>query len=193
MKKLILGFLLIACAAQADIKISQLPLGSAASTNVNDSFPYVDSVASTTQRLDLSDLVNLPAMQTEFNLLVPSQGGNSGKCLGTNGSITVWISCSSSLITVVNGGDVNYSILSANGHIRDTTILTAQRTYTLPSCVLGNIGETHSVKNDSNQSFNLVLAGNGGDTIDHQPNYTLAPGGAVGVICAVVGDWDIRL
>lgn len=190
--KTLLAFLFLATLAQADVKISQLPLGSAASTNVNDSFPYVNSVGDTTQRLDLSDLVNLPAMQAEFSLLVPSQGGNSGKCLGTNGTITVWVSCSVNLLTVVDGGDANYSILSANGHIRDTTTLTAARTYTLPPCTGGNIGETHSIKNDSLQAFNLTVAGNGADTIDHQSHYILAPGGAVPVICAVVSNWDIR-
>lgn len=101
MKKIISLLLLLSSitGAVADTKISQLPLGSAAATNTNDSFPYVNSIAGTTDRLDLSDLVNLPAFVSEFSLLVPSQTGQSGKCLGTNGTITAWISCGSSVTT----------------------------------------------------------------------------------------------
>lgn len=95
MKKLItlLG-LLLSSQAWADVKISQLPLGSAATTNASDSFPYVDSIAGTTKRLHLSDILNLPSLQAEFLTLIPSQTGNSGKCLSTDGSATSWVTCS---------------------------------------------------------------------------------------------------
>lgn len=57
---LILLFPLLALQAQADVKISQLPLGTAAATGLNDPFPYVDISTSTTKRMKLWDLVNLP-------------------------------------------------------------------------------------------------------------------------------------
>jgi len=95
MKKWIALFgILLSISVQADVKISQLPLGSAATTNSNDSFPYVDSLANTTKRLHLSDIVNLPSLQTEFLTLIPDQTGHSGDCLSSDGTATEWVTCS---------------------------------------------------------------------------------------------------
>lgn len=46
--------------ANADIKISQLPLGNATTSSVNDSVPYVDSSAGVTKRFKLGDLSSIP-------------------------------------------------------------------------------------------------------------------------------------
>lgn len=71
MKKLIaaLLFAVAQCSpapVMADVKISQLPLGSAASTGSTDSFPYVNVGATATYRLELSDLINLPSMVATY-------------------------------------------------------------------------------------------------------------------------------
>lgn len=67
MNKAILALLLFtATAYAADIKLSDLPLGTASGTATNDSFPYVDSTTTTTRRLKLSDIVNLPSMAGAF-------------------------------------------------------------------------------------------------------------------------------
>ena len=66
MKTITILLSLFSSVALADTKISQLPIGSAASTSVNDSFPYVNSVSGTSQRLTLWDLINLPAMTSTF-------------------------------------------------------------------------------------------------------------------------------
>ena len=57
---LLLFALLISPVSHADVKISQLPLGSAATTGINDSFPYVDAQTVVTKRMTLWDIVNLP-------------------------------------------------------------------------------------------------------------------------------------
>lgn len=103
MKKLIASLLLILTATTTfgDTKISQLPLDSAAATNVNDSLPFVNSVIGETERLLLSDLINLPAMQSQFSLMVPSQIGQNGKCLQSNGTLTLWGACSLGSVTSV--------------------------------------------------------------------------------------------
>lgn len=102
MKHLIASLLIfLATAALADTKISQLPLDSAASTNVNDSFPFVNSVIGETERLLLSDLKNLPALQSQFSLMIPSQTGQNGKCLQSNGTLTLWGACSLGSVTSV--------------------------------------------------------------------------------------------
>lgn len=71
MKKLIisLGLILSIVAQAADVKISSLPLGSAATTGISDSFPYVQASVNITKRLTLWDLVNLPPMATTFAVL----------------------------------------------------------------------------------------------------------------------------
>lgn len=50
----------------ADVKISQLPLGSAVSVGSTDSFPYVAVASNTTKRLTLYDLINIPAFTSTF-------------------------------------------------------------------------------------------------------------------------------
>lgn len=52
--------------ALADTKITQLPLGSAASSSTQSVFPYVDITDNTTKKLKLSDLVNLPAFSSGY-------------------------------------------------------------------------------------------------------------------------------
>lgn len=51
-------------AAIADTKISELPLGNASTSGTNDPFPYVDLSTSTTKKLKLSDIKNLPSFST---------------------------------------------------------------------------------------------------------------------------------
>lgn len=53
-------------ARAADIRISDLPLGTASSTGTNDSFPYVDAAGGTTRRLKLSDVKNIPSMVGQY-------------------------------------------------------------------------------------------------------------------------------
>lgn len=119
MKKLLLFFSLIFSAQAADIKISQLPLGSASLTGSNDSFPYVDATSNVTRRLKLWDLINLPTVldishggtgQTSrayaLNALLPSQIGESGKCLYTDGSTGFWGACGSVFSVFGRTGDV---------------------------------------------------------------------------------------
>lgn len=71
MKKLLFLCLVLSQACFGEIKISQLPLGSASTTGNLDSFPYVNTSTAVTERLLLSDLPNLPAFQTAFESLVP--------------------------------------------------------------------------------------------------------------------------
>lgn len=55
-------FVLLYCVSviAADLKISQLPLGSGSAVGVNDSFPYVQASNSITKRLTIYDIVNVP-------------------------------------------------------------------------------------------------------------------------------------
>lgn len=97
MKKSILFIIAMVCAVSyGDVKITQLPAQAASTTGANDVFPMVNVTLGTTNKIKLSDLINLPSMQTQFLSLVPSQTGNNGKCLSTNGASTLWTSCAPS-------------------------------------------------------------------------------------------------
>lgn len=50
----------------ADVKLSQLPLGTGLTVGVNDSFPYVAAGSGTTKRLNIYDLINVPAISAQF-------------------------------------------------------------------------------------------------------------------------------
>lgn len=60
MKNFIFIFLYCVSVIAADVKISQLPLGTGSGIGVNDSFPYVQASNSITKRLTIYDLVNVP-------------------------------------------------------------------------------------------------------------------------------------
>jgi hypothetical protein len=76
---LILLSLLCSSSFGADKKISELTLGTASAIVTNDSFPYVDSVASTTKRLKIAELFSVPALSTALalkaNLASPTFSG----------------------------------------------------------------------------------------------------------------------
>lgn len=67
-KKLLLSFLLLvsATAFAVDIKISQLPLGSASTTGGADSFPFVSSAANITKRMTIWDIPNIPTIVSTY-------------------------------------------------------------------------------------------------------------------------------
>src|SRR5574338_239233 len=78
MKKILLLFAVFAATiASADVKISDLPLGSAALTGANDSFPYVDASAGVTRRLKLSDLPNIPNISSAIKRTVNTVSVNT--------------------------------------------------------------------------------------------------------------------
>ena len=65
MKKFIVAlFLFTLTSSQADVKISQLPLGTAAATTSGDVVPFVNSSTSTTEKMTLWDFINLPPIAT---------------------------------------------------------------------------------------------------------------------------------
>jgi len=109
-----------------------------------------------------------------------------------NGATWIDAAASTALATVADGGDAAYTILAGDTFVRSGTALTANRTYTLPACAGGNIGEVHDVKNVAGQGFDIILDGNGGDTIDGSATITLNPGDSYGVFCAAAGAWDVK-
>lgn len=61
---LLLSVLLTLQVAVADVKIGDLPIGTASSVGANDSFPYVDVATNTTKRLRISQLILTPVLAT---------------------------------------------------------------------------------------------------------------------------------
>lgn len=61
MKYIISILFLVTSAHAANIKISELPLGNAATVLTNDAFPYVDTATATTKKLKISDIPNIPS------------------------------------------------------------------------------------------------------------------------------------
>lgn len=132
------------------------------------------------------------ATTTDHSVTLPSNVCGSGQYWSDNGSgVLSCTSVTSGTITVVDGGNTGYSIQSTDGLIRSGTTLTADRTYTLDACS-SNIGERHVVKNLPSQTFNVIVDGNGSETIDGALTYTLTPGDSVTVVCAVSGAWDVE-
>ncbi len=100
-------------------------------------------------------------------------------------------------LSVTDGGNTSYSIAAAPAdlHVRATTTLTSNQTYTLPVCNASNIGEHHEIKNPPAQTFNIILAANGSDNIDGVASVTIGPGDSIPVVCSAFsasGTWDIE-
>lgn len=73
MKKLTifsLIFALIASPVSANVTITQLPAGSAAASGSTDVFPFVNISTNTTEKMELSDLINLPSMVATYAPLI---------------------------------------------------------------------------------------------------------------------------
>lgn len=69
MKKLLIALALALGAtgnAWADVKISSLPIGSAASSGSGDSFPFVSSSVNITKRMTIWDIVNIPTITATY-------------------------------------------------------------------------------------------------------------------------------
>jgi hypothetical protein len=95
LSRYLITLLLLATSVSADVKISALPLESASSVGINDSFPFVDASAVTTKRIKLDDLINIPAIATAFsgkqNIITPGSISTSttGVTIGMGGSSTI--------------------------------------------------------------------------------------------------------
>lgn len=124
MKYFLLFFLAITM-ARADTPISQLPLGAAATTHVNDSFPYVDAQLSATKRLTLWDLIHLPPMVSTFapknnpvftgTVTAPLFVGNlNGNALGFTGSLAGDVKGNQNVTVLVSTGVVPGAYTNAN-------------------------------------------------------------------------------
>lgn len=130
-------------------------------------------------------------------LTLATVNGNVGSFTNANitvnakGLITAASSGSSPSLTVTNGGDAAYTILSTDNVVRTGTTLTAQRAYTLPACAGGNIGEHHYIKDTPAQTFNIVLTAAGSDKIDGASTQTLNPGDDLEVVCGASAVWDL--
>jgi hypothetical protein len=117
---------------------------------------------------------------------------NATITVNAKGLVTAASSGTPSLtMTITNGGNTAYSIMSTDQEVRATTTLTSARTYTNDACTSGNLGERHYVKNPPAQTYNITVAGNGSDTIDGNASYVLLPGDSLEEVCAVSGAWDI--
>jgi hypothetical protein len=166
--KFLIPFLFLASLSNADVKISQLPLGSAATSGVNDSFPYANATTDTTARLDLSDLVNLPSFVNEFELLIPDQSGQSGKCLGSNGTITAWVSCGAGTVSTV-------SIITANGFAGTVANATSTPAITLSTSITG-ILQGNGTAISAATIGNLTDTGTDGITVGNGTGVVLGSG-----------------
>lgn len=89
----------------ANVKITDLPLGSASSSSVTSVMPYVDTTLDVTKKLLLSDLVNVPALSApQFCTAKPLTGFSSAA--GT-------VSASDSILTAFNKVVGNIDAISA--------------------------------------------------------------------------------
>lgn len=99
--------ILLSVSALADTKISQLPPEAASATTSIDVFPFVDVLTETTKKMNVWDLLNLPPFQSQFSLMIPSQGSASGQCLKSNGTNTLWAACNTGVVTSVGLADIS--------------------------------------------------------------------------------------
>jgi hypothetical protein len=121
MKNLLLIIALVPLLAFADVKISELTLMSTADVEAADSFPIVDSSASTTKRVRLADIFSVPALSnalaakqaslpwtTNGDMVYYSSGsarlpiGSAGQYLSVVGGVPAWVTLTGSGITTLN-------------------------------------------------------------------------------------------
>lgn len=147
MKLIALILMLVSGTALADVKISDLPLGSAASTGVNDSFPYVDASAGVTRRLKLSDLPNVPGISTSMKRTVNTVSIN-----------TIVPTLTKDYILNVNTGAGNISVTLPNATSSDAWCIDVKKIHasnevtvqtTLSQTIDGSSTDTLNTSNES--------------------------------------------
>lgn len=101
--------------ALADTKITQLPLGSAASSSTQSVFPYVDITDNTTKKLKLSDLINLPAFASGYTApFCSALASLPSACSGSQVAVGIDVH-GNAICTTPTGGITTISVASANG------------------------------------------------------------------------------
>jgi hypothetical protein len=174
--------LLPATAGSANIGSAALPFGT-------DYEQELDLIGSTSGNVQ----VKAAAVTTPWTITLPAAVCSSGQYWADNGSgVYSCTTLTTPNVTVTNGGDTAYAILSTDQHIRSGTTLTAPRTYTLPACTSLTIGKKFEIKNLPSQTFNLTVATSGSDMIDGSSTWVLEPGDSVPVVCAVATAWDVE-
>lgn len=167
MKKFILGILLFATAALgADVKISQLPLGSAATTGANDSFPYVANVANITKRLTIWDLVNVPAMVSTYAPKASPVFTGTVTAPTFIGALTGNASTATALAsnpTDCSAGQYANAI-AANGNLTCAAVTTSQLTWTGTSGGIPYFNSTSTIASSALLSANQLIVGGGAAT-----------------------------
>lgn len=135
--------------------------------------------------------IQSPTLSGDYTLTLPVDDGAAGQALITDGSGV--LSFGATKQQVVNPGNADYTILAQDQHLRSGTTLTADRTWTLPPCASGNIGETHYIKKVDASAFNIIVEGNSTDTIDGSLNKTISVQySGFQFVCAVAGAWDVQ-
>lgn len=126
MKNLILILLLLWMPLRVfgvNVKISDLPLGSASTTGVNDSFPYVDSAQGITKKMTVWDIANIPTLTGGFvskslteNYVVVGNSSNLAAGVPLSGDATI-VSSGALTVNSVGGSTasaVNTATVAAN-------------------------------------------------------------------------------
>lgn len=137
-----------------------------------------------------SVILKAPAIATG-TIIFPTTAAGAGSVLTADGSgATSWQIASMSG-NVVTPGDSDYTITSSDTFVRTGVALTSLRTYTLPACVSGNVGEHHVIKKSVSSGSNLSAALTGGDTLDGGVGlFTITSQDVLQVFCAASTKWE---
>jgi hypothetical protein len=131
----ILIFLFPVLGFGADIKISQLPLGTAATVGSQDSFPYVASGTNITKRLTLYDLINIPTFTSTYAPIAsPTFTGTvTGTFVGNlTGNVTGNLTGNAATATALAANPTDCSAgqyanaIAANGNLTCAQVTTSQ-------------------------------------------------------------------
>lgn len=171
--KFIIPFLFICLTAiAADVKISQLPLGTAASTGPSDVFPYVVSSTSVTKKMTIWDIANIPTIAAQFASLTGSptftgtvtaaafHGPLTGNVTGNvTGALTGNASTATALASNPTdcGSGLYANAIAANGNLTCAQVQTSQ--------ISGTFGVANGGTGAATFTQNGVLLGNGTSAI----------------------------
>jgi hypothetical protein len=141
MKKILILLLMPLAVMAADVKISQLPTGTAATTQVGDAFPYVANSTLVTKKMTIWDIANIPTLVSTYAPKASPFFTGTVTAPTFSGAFTGNATTATALAATPTACAANYyaTTIAANGNLTCAQVDTSQLTGLISNAKLSSM------------------------------------------------------